>query len=170
MAEIIYNLGPPYENDWTDPFEGGSDLGADPSLVIDPTEGSFLLDGEADVGAEPTVLFSLEASLSGGSDIGGSLIPLFDLDFSVVGESFLVANGSFLLGVSSSLSEESHLLGDISWWAAPGAPPKRPSSNSAATLQQFIDATGVGRSAPRTAPTHSVVVDPNPPRKPQSPR
>jgi len=65
---------------------------------------------------------------------------------------------------------ESDLFAEITWRASPGAPPRMPSTNSAATLQQFIDATGVGRSVTRVTPTHSVVVDPNPPRKPQSPR
>jgi hypothetical protein len=127
MTDYTYNLGPPFTGDYTNPFAGDSDMGADAA-----------------------VLFTLESGMGGGSSI--------------------VADETRFLTISLNCLDESHLLGDISWWAAPGAPPKKPSLNSAFTLQQFIDSTGVSRSAPRIAPTHSMVVDPNPSRKTQAPR
>lgn len=59
---------------------------------------------------------------------------------------------------------------ELTWRAHRGAPPPMPSANSGVTLQQFIDAIGGGRSAKAAPAANSTVVDPNPPRKPFTPR
>jgi hypothetical protein len=94
-----------------------------------------------------------------------------DVTASLSGESTLVSLGpSALFALVVSLSGSSEVLALESWRPTPGAPSRMPTLNAAATLQQFIDALGVGRSVTKTTTANSTVVDPNPPRKPFTPR
>jgi hypothetical protein len=72
--------------------------------------------------------------------------------------------------VAATLSGSSLLDAFETWVGAIRPAPKAPAANSAATLQQFIDALSPGRSASKTPTSQKMVVSTNPPRKPFVPR
>jgi hypothetical protein len=94
---------------------------------------------------------------------------LYSAGATLLGDSGLSSLATAHYATGSSLSGSSTLSVSLSWFR-PSPPNRMPSSNTAATLQQFIDALGVGRSVAKTPTANSTVVDPNPPRKPFTPR
>lgn len=84
--------------------------------------------------------------------------------------SFDIAGLDVVRGLMATLVGDSEVFAWESWRPAPGAPGRMPAMNAAATLQQFIDALGVGKSVTKTPTANSTVVDPHPPRKPFTPR
>ena len=72
--------------------------------------------------------------------------------------------------VAATLAGSSVLDAFETWVGALRPSPKAPAANSAATLQQFIDALSPGRSASKTPTSQKMMVAANPPRKPFVPR
>lgn len=76
-----------------------------------------------------------------------------------------------VLNVSATLTGGATLLqATISWRSHPGSSPGLPASNSALTLEQFKAATGPSKGVSKSPPAVHTIVDPNPPRKPFTPR
>jgi hypothetical protein len=120
--------------------------------IVDVDTGLSGLQGNSSLTGDAVVAYELLASLSGGSTLTAAATEADHLTVfpPIVGTSMIAAS--------------------LTWKAHPGAPPLKPTVNAATTLQQFIDATGSGRSITKTPSASHSVVDPNPPRKPFTPR
>lgn len=128
--------------------------------------------GNSSVGSDFGLSLPIAASLGSGSLASGDLTPVVRVESILSGVATVTPSARLFMGLTlpSDPVGNSDILAEISWFAFPGSPPRMPTVNSAATLQQFIDATGVSRTTQRVVPNHSAVVDPNPPRKPYTPR
>jgi hypothetical protein len=131
-------------------------------------EGS--LSGDSSVAADLMAQFVLQAALSGTSSLTSTLTILDTDTISFSGDSGISAQVSMRYGLTAGLLGGSLVDAFPTWVGAPRPSPTTPSSNSAATLQQFIDALGNGRSASKTQTSQSMAVDKNPPTKPFVPR
>jgi hypothetical protein len=128
------------------------------------------LDGDSSVTAGLMAQYALHTALSGSSLLMGTLTILDTDTISFSGDSGISAQASMRYGLASGLLGESLVDAFPTWVGAPRPSPTTPSSNSAATLQQFIDALGNGRSASKTQTRQSMAVDKKPPTKPFVPR
>lgn len=151
-----------------------SSLSGDASLASD-LAASFALQaafaGDTALVSDLTGSFLFDATLAGSSDMSVTTSILLSATLVASGSAFTISDLTLVEGLVAALqSAGTFLQADLTWKPHPGAPPPKPSINAAATLQQFIDATGSGRSSTKTLPANNAVVDPNPPRKPFKPR
>lgn len=130
------------------------------------------LSGDSSESAGATAAYRATASLLGGSSETAAIGLRLPLSGSLSGGSSFTASGgeAEALTIFPPIIGSSMFEADMSWKAHPGKPVPKPSVNAAATLRQFIDATGTGRTTSKTRPANKSVVDPNPPRKPFKPR
>lgn len=140
--------------------------------IVDVDTGLSGLQGNSSLTGDAVVAYDLLASMSGDSSQVAAAGLLFKVTSSLSGGSTLTATGveADNLTVFPPIIGTSMIVASLTWKAHPGAPPLKPAINAATTLQQFIDATGSGRSITKTPSASHSVVDPNPLRKPFTPR
>lgn len=135
------------------------------SLAIDSSFG-----GGSDVTA-PNLLACMDATLTGGADLTASFTILLSAALLADGSGLTVGELLAIYGVNAALEGVADFPQvELTLMAHPGTVATKPIANSGATLQQFIDATGSSKASQKTQPVSHPVVDPNPPKKPFTPR
>lgn len=135
------------------------------ALAIDSSFG-----GGADVTA-PNLLACMDATLTGGADLTASFTILLSAALLADGSALTVGELLAIYGVSAALEGAGDFPQvELTLMPHPGTVATKPIANSGATLQQFIDATGSSKASQKTQPVSHPVVDPNPPKKPFTPR
>lgn len=158
---------------------GGDSILADAVLAL--TVNSSMTAGGS-VLADLIATFLVDASLSGDAQMVSALTALLALDATLINGASLTAPnlvdnveanltaGATLTGeairivyVEATLeSQADFVAGNLLWTAHPFSPLPPPAFNSAYFLQQFIDATGVGRSRLRTGLSGDMAIVLNP--------
>lgn len=94
-----------------------------------------------------------------------------DITASLSGEAaFGLSNLEGILVLTALLDSSSSLNPSIYWRSHPSSPTANPSVNSAATLEQFINALGPSRASLKAVTSHRSTVDANPVKKAVAPR
>jgi hypothetical protein len=127
--------------------------------------------GDTSFSSDAKAAFALGASLVGSADLNTSLIAFLTATLAASGSGFTVGDLLVTRLILANLQAGGTFFqADITWTPHPGAPSPMPSVNGATTLQQFIDATGSGKSKNKTPLANNGVIDLNPPRKPFKPK
>jgi hypothetical protein len=127
--------------------------------------------GDTSLASDLTAAFALDSFFVGGAGLNASMIAFLIATLEASGSGFTVSDLFVVRWILANLQAGGTFLqANITWTPHPAAPPPKPSINGAATLQQFIDATGSGKSKNKTPPANAGAVDPNPPKKPFKPK